>query len=268
MRCAFVCVVHQSSIRPNGYDMAIQYTKTLKQFCNYPFKIYFMNNGSDPDTISSFENELNFCKNVDYSIINIKDQYISGLTGAWNKGIKLAAESKEFDLILFTNEDLTFNNTINNFIEEILLLDPQIRNNSLFGPLTNGIGNQYHWNEFKQKFGDHKLNEKYNNKNPQYSLGPRENLMKNITETTKMYDLNGFFIACTSDFYNRYRLKTGSLLSDSKEVFWGGQETELAVRIWKQGGKSFLIENSWINHIKLRQWIHAKEIQKSKFKVY
>ena len=117
VRVGFVCVYHYSNkIRPQGYNCLIKFIESLNKNCSYDFTIYIIDNQSE-----KIPNIVNTIDNIIYT--RIDDQYINGLTGAWNLGIKQSYENKD-DLIFALNDDLSFNHTINNYpaINENLFL--------------------------------------------------------------------------------------------------------------------------------------------------
>ena len=75
----FVCVVHKSSIRSNGFEMAKRYLETLERYIEYPFEIYFIDNQSEERLI-----DQEFISNEKVKVVRIENQYLKGLTGAWN----------------------------------------------------------------------------------------------------------------------------------------------------------------------------------------
>ena len=265
VRVGFVCVYHYSNkIRPQGFDCLIKFIESLNKNCSYDFTIYIIDNQSE-----KVPNIVNTIDNIIYT--RIDDQYISGLTGAWNLGIKQSYENKD-DLIFALNDDLSFNHTINNFIKDIL--EHSENTDSIYGPTTNGIGKTYNWTRYMKKFG-HTIDDLkkiipnwisfYNNRgiNPQYRDKIKDSNI--IIETTNKYDINGYFIGFTKECYSSYCLDNGSFFSDKIEYAWGGQETELQDRLWDKGLKTFIVTSCWIDHIKLKKYQIGKQITDERY---
>mgnify|MGYP003681674426 CR=1 FL=1 len=94
------------------------------------------------------------------------------------------AKWPNFDIILNSNDDLIFNETINDFVDYIN--KNPFSNMSVFGPLTNGVGPPFI---------------------PiQYSNSPDPTMTREILNKNKSDGLiNGFFFGFTNDFYKRFQ---------------------------------------------------------------
>jgi glycosyltransferase involved in cell wall biosynthesis len=134
-----LCITNHSSqkIRPYGRDLLVNAFQSFIKNCKYNFEIIIVDNQSD-FRLDNSSHELLTNSNVHY--IYVEDQWKRGLTGAWNEGIKKAVELN-CDIILNSNDDLIFNESINDFIEKIILNEH--KDISVFGPLTNGVNGSF-----------------------------------------------------------------------------------------------------------------------------
>lgn len=233
-KIGFVVTTHYSkTLRNNGRTLIKNYIDSLKESCNYDYKIFIIDNGSSEEL-----NKDVITNNISYTYI--KDQSISGITGAWNLGI-LKAIDNGCDIIINTNDDIVFNETINNLIKEID--SHPDKDTSIYGPVTNRGGCPGPNNQERDKIGDRILE---------------------VTETSVNswnggHGINGFFNAFTRECYNKFE-QHGGLYSTEKKYMVGGQESEMQVRLGKKGLKSFIIESCMVKHIKIRGWIQLKKI--------
>ena len=244
-----LCITNHSSqkIRPYGRDLLVNAFQSFIKNCKYNFEIIIVDNQSDFRLDSCSHELLTTHSNVHY--IYIEDQWKRGLTGAWNEGIKKAVELN-CDIILNSNDDLIFNESINDFINKITKHpDADI---SIFGPLTNGVSGPF---------------EKI-----QMSKGPDHSKSKEVLGKGWDGFVNGFFFGFTKKFYEKFRYQDGDLFAEfakfNKEYIhkyagdcgkWGGQEMEI-LRFKENGGKVFVIGDCWIHHLKKRDWSKAREI--------
>ena len=112
MKVGVVVTMHHSEEnRPYGKDLMHKLISTLYENLKYNFNLYIVDNQSD--TKFDMQSEEN---NVWYHYV--ENQFETGLTGAWNLGIKKAV-SDNCDIILNVNDDIEFNPTINNFIDVV-----------------------------------------------------------------------------------------------------------------------------------------------------
>ena len=133
-KVAFVCVFHQSDEhRPNGFEYLNLNLESIFTHCKYPFKFF----GVDNESTDKFEVENN---SEHLQIIRNNNQAKTGTTGAWNIGIKEAVK-QDYDIILAINDDLIFDESINNFIE-VIENYPE-NDNAIFGPVSNNPNNDY-----------------------------------------------------------------------------------------------------------------------------
>lgn len=247
MKVVLVLTNHSSKrIRPYGRDLLKNaYYSFIKNF-KYDFEIVLVDNQSD----EILSNDDAILKDSRLHYIYIENQFERGLTGAWNEGIKKAA-TLDCDIILNSNDDLIFNESINSFVEKIN--ENSFKDLSLFGPLTNGV---YH--SFRKV---------------QYSTEVDSSKSKEILESNETQGLiNGFFFGFTKKFYERLKYEDGDLFAESGKFDqsyirkyaggcgkWGGQETEI-IRFRENGGKVFLVGDCWIDHLKKRDWAKARQI--------
>jgi len=179
----------------------------------------------------------------------VEDQWKKGLTGAWNLGIKKAHELG-CDIILNSNDDLIFNESINQFVEKISSHNQS--NVTIFGPLTNGVNGPF---------------EKI-----QGSRGVDPTRTREIIGEGWEGFISGFFFGFTKEFYEKYKYPDGDVFAEFDKFDktyihkyagdcgkWGGQEMEI-LRFKENGGKVFVIGECWIDHIKKRDWNKARQI--------
>lgn len=232
MKISFVVTTHYSeNLRPNGRILIKNYLSSLKESCKHPYNVYLIDNGSAKILDKSFIED-----NIIY--IYIKDQFKSGITGAWNRGI-INAVNDGSDIIINTNDDIVFNETINNLFE--VMRTHAHKDFSLYGPVTN-IGGCPGPNKQERK-----------------SIGNR---ILEVTQTSEDswnggHGINGFFNAFTKECYHKFE-EGGNFYSTDKSVMIAGQESEMQKRLGKKGLKSFIVENCMVEHIKIRGWQKIK----------
>lgn len=243
MKVALVITSHSSKKRPYGRDLLRNaYTSFIKSFA-YNYEIIIVDNQSD----EKIEDEI--LKNPRVHYLYIEDQWKKGLTGAWNSGIKKAYDLG-CDVILNSNDDLIFNESINDFIRKIT--ENPDSEDSVFGPLTNGVN------------GSFEKIQKSEVPNPQKS--------KEITGEGWEGFISGFFFGFTKKFYEKFKYPDGDLFAEFDKFDkayihryagdcgkWGGQEMEI-LRFRESGGKVFVIGECWIYHLKKRDWNTARKI--------
>jgi hypothetical protein len=218
MKIGIVVTTHYSeNLRPNGNELIQNYCQSA-QCINYPFTVYVYDNASTK--------KLNGINYPYVKVIRVEDQTLRGLSGTWNDGIQLAIKDN-CDLIIISNDDIILNNSVNTFIKNIY--NHEYNNISMYGPVSNGIlcGIQ---------------------------LQPKP--VNNIIELTGNLHsnmLNGFFFGFMKNFYYNFKMLNGNLI-DEVNFPWGGNEEELQPRIWKQGGRSFVIGHCHLFHHKIRGW--------------
>lgn len=250
MKVGLVITNHSSkSIRPYGRDLLINSIMSFKKYCRFPYEIVIVDNQSDDNLSKSLKNEIFNHVLSGCHYIYIEDQWKKGLTGAWNIGIKKAHELN-CDIILNSNDDLVFDESINMFIEKIS--ENTSADISIFGPLTNGVNGSF---------------EKI-----QLSSVPDHKKSKEILGEGWEGFISGFFFGFTKNFYEKFKYPDGDLFAEfdkfSKSYIhkyagdcgkWGGQEMEI-VRFKELGGKVFVIGECWIYHLKKRDWSKARKI--------
>lgn len=121
-KVGFVNVMHQSALRPNGFELITAFIHSLYEHCEAPFHLYLYDNASEekyavPDM-----------PNLTYTYIEDQSE---GLAKPYNEGT-LQAERDGCDVLVLTNDDVVMNETINRFIEAV-------DSKGLYGPLTNGV---------------------------------------------------------------------------------------------------------------------------------
>jgi GT2 family glycosyltransferase len=231
---------YTKNLRPDGRDLLNRLLKSIVDHVSFEYKIFIVDNGSDT--------KLDFLGNKIIHYTYIEDQFERGLTGAWNEGIKEASRAG-CDIILNSNDDLVFNETINDFVAYIQ--DNKFSDMSVFGPLTNGVESPYLLTQYSEK--------------------PNPLMTREILNEKKSDGLiNGFFFGFTNNFYKKFMYDNGDLFAEfnkfDKDYIlnhafadgkWGGQEGEFFR--WKElGAKVFVVGECWIDHLKKKDWYVAR----------
>jgi hypothetical protein len=221
MKIGFVVTAHWSDeYRPEGNDLINKFCKSIYENCNYDFHIYLIDNGSPKP--------INIPPNSNLSMIKIEDQFIEGITGAWNKGIHWAY-SEGCDIIINCGDDLKFNATLNILIEYIIN-NPII--DALYSGLTNGVL-----------------------RGSQLAYQPRPGI-----QIKKGHDpLNGFCFAMLKEHYEKFRFQENKYFNKNNKYNggdgkWAGQEGQFIENSEKNGLYGIVVNECWIDHIKLRGW--------------
>lgn len=227
MKIAFIVTAHWSSdIRPYGNEILTRLTDSLK-FVNYPYTLYIVDNQS--------EFKLQIPEHAKY--IRIDNQFQYGLTGAWNAGL-YSAYLDGNDILINCNDDLYFNESINNFIEHLITGHEDI----VYTARTNGV---LSGRQLAKGIGP----------------GTTELSMKNDSDI-----VNGFFFGFTKNHYIKYAYSYNEYFPiDHKhnggDGKWGGQEgywmTDKCVNV-----KGLIINSTFIPHTKYRSWKTAKGLDK------
>jgi len=234
MKIGVVVTMHHSEKnRPYGKELMDKFISTLYENLEYDFNLYIVDNQSD--TRFDIESEGN---NVWYHYV--ENQFETGLTGAWNLGIKKAI-SDNCDIILNVNDDIEFNPTINNFID--VIKNHKHKHLSFFGPVSDGFVGQ-----------------------PiQLQKGPIDSLIE-LPGVDWNSVIGGFFVGFTNKFFHKFKGENDNLFLQNHKYNegdgkWGGQETIQI--LWKNdGAKIFVIGTCWIKHYKFRDWKIAKSKDK------
>ena len=243
MKTIFSVTYHQSKqLRPDGADFLSRYLETLDRHANFDIGVVIVDNQSEINLFEWSKKIPNVC---DY--IRIEDQSEKGLTGAWNAGIKRAAELG--DLIINTNEDLIFNNTINSFVSEIISDDDNSK--SIYGPLSNGVGELAHPHQLSNSERDENI----------ILLQTVEKHKERAGKGGWSEVLNGFFLGFTTEFYHKFN-KDGDLFpldhkNNRGDGKWGGQEG-LMLEWAERGSSCKIIPRCWIDHAKIRAYRKAR----------
>ena len=223
----FVCVMHKSKLRLNGFKLIDDFINSLYKFCKKDFILYLFDNGSDEKY--KVPNYLN----IMYE--HIKDQTLEGLARPYNEGIKKAVKDG-CDIIVIANDDLIFNETINKFFG--IIENHKHNKIGLYGPLTNGINK---------------------NKSFQEANIPGKGI-RQITKVKGSFGvLNGFMFAFTKEFYQKFKMFNGEMFDPTR--LWGGGERALRRRIIPIGARMFIIKDCWLKHIKLHTWPMFRRIE-------
>jgi glycosyltransferase involved in cell wall biosynthesis len=241
--CLIITNHSSKKIRPYGRDLLLNAYESFTKNCRYDYEIVIVDNQSDE--------KLNdgILKDPRVHYIYIEDQWKRGLTGAWNEGIKKSFEL-DSDIILNSNDDLIFNDSINDFIAAIS--SNEYRDISIFGPLTNGVNGPF-IDIQRSNFVDLKKS-------------------KEVIASGWHGFISGFFFGFTRSFYDKFKYSNGDLFAEFDKFDkhyihkyagdcgkWGGQEMEI-LRFKESGGKVFVVGECWIDHIKKRDWSKARQI--------
>tara|TARA_R110000851_G_scaffold327179_6_gene496453 strand:+ start:270 stop:1043 length:774 start_codon:yes stop_codon:yes gene_type:complete len=231
---------HSQKLRPYGRDLLNNALNSFVKFANFDYEIIIVDNQSD--------NKVDFSNSDKTHYIYIENQMEKGLTGAWNTGIKEASRLG-CDIILNSNDDLIFDESINKFVDHIKKCEHS--EISVYGPLTNGVNSPYIEIQHSEKT------------NP---LMTRE-----IKSSSKSEPLvSGFFFGFTNKLYKKFMYSDGDLFAEFDKFDktyileyayadgkWGGQEGEF-LRWQGLGGKVFVVGDCWINHLKKKDWYKAR----------
>jgi len=229
MRVAFIITCHWSdSIRPTGGELCTAIINSVIKSCKYDFCIYIIDNAS--------QHQLPVPKDDKIQTIRVEDQSKLGLTGAWNLGLEKAFQDG-CDILINSNDDLTFNDTINYFINYII--NDENSTNTVYGPATNGT-------HFPSQRSDGPINE------------IRELPLRDWGTT-----LNGFVWGITRDHYKKWKHIQNEYFPydhthNAGDGKWGGQEGYW-IGLSPQGLRAKLIMPTWIPHIKHRDWVRARD---------
>jgi hypothetical protein len=224
-KVGFVVTTHYSEeYRPQGNEFIGRFCKSLNDFCKFDFNLYVVDNASVLDLVLP-DNAI---------VLQVNDQTINGITGAWNLGIHKAYEDG-CDIIINCNDDLWFNNTINKFISFIY---NNMSEDVIYSALTNGVlgGSQ---KSLKPKFG------------------------KQIKECKDAETcINGFFFAMTNRHYEKYQFTKDKYFNkDNKfnggDGKWGGQEGQF-IENSEKGLFGIVVNECFVPHTKLRGWTYLK----------
>lgn len=224
MKIGISVAMHWSDeLRPNGDIFIKKLVNSINEFISYDKTIYIIDNGSQ------YSSDIYKYLNVKY--IKIDDQKIGGITRAWNLGIYSAIKDN-CDIVINTNDDIIFNNTINNFIDYIINDSESI--NVIYSPLTNGVL-----------------------VNSQLSNGPKKGV-----QLTK--NIGGFMFGFTKEHYYKYKFNDFFYFNKNNKYnggdgIWGGQEGQFTENCEK-GAMCKIVNFCWINHNKQRGWKKAKQI--------
>jgi hypothetical protein len=213
--------MNKSKRRPFGFDNVDEMIHSLYESAKFDFTLYLIDNES---------NEYYDIPYDDIKYTYIENQIKNGaVTGAWNLGINQAIKD-DCDIIIEVNDDIIFNDSINNLVDEINNSDE--KDITIFSCVTDNVS------LITQKQTDEKT---------------KLNVNKFV----------GFLIAFTREFYIKYE-KNGKLFNPKPKYMWAHQEMELGRRVLKSGGYIVIIRNCFVNHKHLCTW--KKLDKKHKYK--
>ena len=221
-KIAFICTTHQSNKhRPNGFHLFNQYVESLYNNCEYSFNLYAFDNASEDNVEVEYMPE-------NFKFTRIDNQYRGGLTYTWNLGVKQAIKDK-CNIIIITSDDQIIDQTINNFIKDIL--NHPLKDNAVFGPLSNNSNNHY-----------------------QHASFPNNKIFE--INGTPGNELNGFCLAMTKEtIESNYFDNEKNIFSTKDEDKWGHQDKELQTRV----KHSIVVGTCYLHHIKQGGWREIRE---------
>ena len=230
MTTAFVITAHSSDkLRPEGNFYLNRQIESIIKYCKHDFKVFIIDNESQHELKYPLNDKRFIYKRVD-------DQIIGGVTRAWNIGLALAYDDG-CDILINCNDDLWFNDTINDFIEYIENTD---HDDIVYGHVSDGI----------------LLPSK------QHSKAPYDG--KFVLDCKSVHGKPvGFCFAFTSNHYLKYRYTDTEYFNrlnkyngggDGK---WGGQEGQFQENAEK-GLYAVIVTECFVHHDKIRGWTQLK----------
>ena len=234
----FSLVTHKSDdLRPDALVLSEAMITSIKKNLKYPFKIAVVDNGSTNknEFKNFFEDLFSRLSIEDYEVIRIENQFVRGISGGWNEGIKWCYE-KGCDVLTTVSDDLLYNESINEFYNQIT--QHPNRDKSIFGPVSN---KSIHWGNDR-----HQGNEVVDVSN-NHVCDPLKR------EKSGQGILHGFSLTMTRESYENMMTKEGFVFSENKENIWGGQEHEAQRRVWKNFGKSFVVTHCYVEHTSIQK---------------
>lgn len=201
----------------------IQNIKAFRKFLPTAKIFLYMNEVIEKEDIK------NICIELNVETFIIDNQTINGgLTANWNSGI-LECIKNNCNIIILSNDDLFINKTINNIINEALT---SFNNQTLeyFGPISNNP--------------DHDITKK------SQQFIAKDQLSKS-TIISPHY-LNGFFMVFP--IHVLLKMKFDNTYFFNPKFPFGGNETEWYERFKKKGGKSIVVQSTFVYHYKLKLW--------------
>jgi GT2 family glycosyltransferase len=232
MKVGLTVTSHRSpEIRPNGVELLNNFFESFRNsLFKYDYGIYISDNQSTLD--------IEYPKDLNVNVTYIENQNLTGLTGAWNTSI-YNAYLDNCDFIWNFNDDIILNNSINKFIKVIHEM-PE-RDTTFYGPLSDNGGSP----------------------SPNTSSGPSEGYtFLNIRPNSWDNLPNGFSFGFTRKFYETYRYKDNQFYPinhtlNGGDGKWGGQEGWIST-LSSLGVKACLINECWIEHVKIRDYAKAR----------
>tara|TARA_R110002126_G_scaffold23356_6_gene82000 strand:- start:508 stop:1269 length:762 start_codon:yes stop_codon:yes gene_type:complete len=231
---------HSDKIRPNGKIVLEKSLESLYNSCTHDFEVFAIDNQSDPRSSFNeiFDTSLPKYKNLNHTYV--ENQFLTGLTGAWNRGIKEAIDAG-CDVIILSGDDIITDLSFNKMVDYILN-DPQ-SDNTVYGPVAGGIGNIPIQN-FPHPTG------------------------RNVEVSGKVWGqhLGGHMYAFTKELYHKKSLPNGDLFSiehphNGGDGKWGGNEGQIMT--WaEQGIRCVVVGDCWVNHLNMtdRSYRDAREL--------
>lgn len=221
---------HDDKFRPTGRMMLERLVRSIRSSVVSDYNIFIIDNSST----LKFEYIDDVSEDTLY--YRISDQKIGGLSYAWNVGVNYAFDYG-CDVIVNLNDDLVVDETVNRFID--IIRNADYKEDSLFGPVTNSGG-----------AGEEQV---------------RTHAGKILMEVTNIpwhghtgTALNGFALGFHSEFVRKYRNRFW-LFSTREYEMWGGQEEYMFYYNTPKGMRSFIVEECFIAHDKLRSWVDARD---------
>lgn len=220
MKTAFIVTVHYSKqFRPRGHEFLDKYIDTLQKYMvSNTFDLFIVENAST-DLYAEVAPEV--IRNNKYNYMYIPSRE-GGLTRLWEIGLQAAILNGN-DLFVLSNEDVFFNESIDNLIPSIE--SHKDKDTTVYGPLCDNR------TTFEAQRG--------------YELVDR---IRDITG--QHLPIHGWFFAFTKQYYDAYNIN-GKLFNEDKP--WSGNEF-FQKRDWEKGGHSCVIENCLVHHEHVGSW--------------
>ena len=218
MKPAFIVTVHKSNqFRPDGHDYIGRYLDSLEKSLHIPYDVFIMENASDVKYNAP-----------EYAHYHYFPDQLGGLTRAWNLGLILSYLNGN-DIFLVTNDDLTFNDSINNLFVDIDA--HEYKDISVYGTLCD---NPTTW--------------------PNQIASEISSGFKEVTGLE--HPVHGWCTVITSQYWERFNIN-GNLFDPEK--IWSGQEF-FQRRDWPLGAKSFISLSTLIHHEHKGSWRKVKQV--------
>lgn len=212
---------HSDLLRPKGSEFLQTQILSIKQHCNYNYKIYIIDNQS--------EQKLDYTHDWTCVYHRVDEQMKTGITGAWNVALDLMYKDN-CDIMLGHNDDIWFDDTIDYFIDHIAEDNKSI--DRIYAPVSMG-------SSFKLQ---------------------RRDVFDGIVKVNNPNCIYGFFFGFTKKHYEKYRPCDDQYFSHealsnhlSEDWKWHGQEKQFIMNAEK-GCEQIIVGKTNVNHHQTRGW--------------